>query len=425
VTLTQDVEITGTVVTDDTVTAPFSGSKTITIESGGTLDLGITPATVTSIGATIVNKGEIETATTAASVLGTILGAKGKITATGAITALDAALSIPADVELTLKAASATFAGTQTITVAGTLNIDSTSALLTFAGATITTSGTGVINSATATAIVLQGLLASAGSALKIEQTGAVELSAATTVKADTTLTIKGSGSITATSGTAALTVTGKVILEGTGAIATAGTDDSGGDIIITDDGSITAGGIVISGAGNINTDKANPSFLTVDKLTLIDANTIVITGSQIQAGGATGITFKAGSYVFGNVGAVLIIDTDDVPTLTLPDTADSLAIGNDVASEMVFGANSVYKAGGSNTTITPGVGTTAKTDVKLTFTTGAKIISGTGASTVTTGVGLKVDGAVNADDTTYTVGTTKTVTKSANTKAWTETVDV
>jgi hypothetical protein len=337
------------------------------------------------------------------------------------------ALEIPEGITVKLAAAS-TLATITGLTVNGVLDLDANTGLTLAAitTGTVSTGEKGVIKSATATAATLQALLSKAGDSLAIQQTGDVTLAAATTVKAGTTLTIGASGKVTAESaGTSkALTVAGAVILDG-GTLATAGTHADTADIIITGDGSITAGGIVISGAGGINTNTASGSFLGADALTLEDTTTIVITESAtIQAAGADGITFKAGSYVFGAGVSKALSVADGKATLTLPNTATSLAIGDDVASELVFGAASTYKAGGVTTTLTPGATATAKDDVKLTFKAGAKIVSGTGATAVTSGAALKATGEINADNSTYTVGADTTLTKTATTSTWSGTVN-
>jgi hypothetical protein len=118
-TLTQDMEIADSGKLLAPVQGmPFAGGKAITITGTGVLDFGT--ATATSIGATIVNKGTadgaITTATTSDVVLGVILGAGSKITATGAITQLMQNLLVPAGVDLTIGS-SATFAGGAAYTV--------------------------------------------------------------------------------------------------------------------------------------------------------------------------------------------------------------------------------------------------------------------------------------------------------------------
>jgi hypothetical protein len=342
------------------------------------------------------------------------------------ITALTAAC-IPDDVELVLLGDN-TITSPLAIQAKGNLTIAEGATLALVANA-ITSSGkitnNGTVTTTPATAAALAALL---NLIPEIQLVGALTLDTALEVPVNTELTIGTSGKITAesaASSTKALSVAGTVILYDTGAIATAGVHTGSGDIIIIGNGFIKAGGIVISGAGNISTNTASGSFLTVDKLTLANTTTIAITGSQIQAGGENGITFKAGSYVFGNVSAAAVLKTDsDNPTLALPNTADILAIGDTIASELVFGSKSIYEAGGATTTITPGDTATAKGDVKLTFKKGAQIKRGTGAGTGT-GTALTLGGAVTADNTTYTLKTDTTVTKSVTAKQWDKTVDV
>jgi hypothetical protein len=113
--------LTAPVITGNAV--PFSGEKTITVK--GTLALGA----ATAIGATVVNEGTVSTATTSAAALNTLIGAvgKGTVSATGALTAFDAAITVPEGVTLT-TASSATFAtgagGEGGLTVNGTLTAD-------------------------------------------------------------------------------------------------------------------------------------------------------------------------------------------------------------------------------------------------------------------------------------------------------------
>jgi hypothetical protein len=88
--LSQDLVIEAGTITTHAIAAPFTGSKTITIEENGTLSLN---AANTSIGATVVNEGTVATATTAPGFLHTIMDeiggavtSSGNVTGAGAIT---------------------------------------------------------------------------------------------------------------------------------------------------------------------------------------------------------------------------------------------------------------------------------------------------------------------------------------------------
>ncbi|MDR0688863.1 MAG: hypothetical protein LBG08_01150 [Spirochaetaceae bacterium] len=351
-----------------------------------------------------------------------------KITYSDAITTgVSGPLPIPAGITVALEAGS-TLESITGLTVNGVLDIGANTAL-TLAGitaGTVTTTSPGKIVSTTTTPAVLSALLSKAGAALNIEQGGSVTLDGETTVKAGTTLTLT-NGDLTVESDSGsnkALTVAGAVILDassGAPSIKTAGNDVTEPDITITGGGSITAGGIVISGAGGINTNKA--VTLTEDDLSLTTSSTIVITNSaQIQAGGTNGILFKAGKYAFGAGETANVLTISDAkPTLTLSGTAPGLEIGNDTASELVFGSNSIYVVADNVGSITPGTTASVNTDVKLTFKPGAQVKSGTGASASTAGPALVAAGTANANDTIYTVGGSGdvTVTKSASASVW------
>ncbi|MDR0640039.1 MAG: hypothetical protein LBG27_14285 [Spirochaetaceae bacterium] len=418
----------------DGVTASASVIGSSAVINGGTLkytaatEVGTVP-TIAAVLA-LVSSGELDlTGLTLSSLKPSDLAGVTGITPSkrlrapaGANESAGATLSIPAGAIITIASTDTLAAIAGAISVAGELDIGASSTLA--VAGSISTSGTGKVVSTTTTPATLANLLGKAGTALTIEQGDAVTLAAATEVKAGTKLTLVESGKITAesASNSQALTVAGQVILDG-GTLATAGSHADTGDFIISGAGSITAGGIVISGAGAVNLNTASGSFLAEDVLTLANNTTVLLTESaQIQAGGANGITFKAGSYVFGS-GVNGVLSTADVkPTLAVPGTADILAIGDTVASELVFGSNSVYKPANTTATITPGATTTANDNVKLTFKAGAQVVSGTGASTGSSAA-LTTAGAVSAADTTYTVGADTTVTKTANAKTWSGTI--
>jgi hypothetical protein len=98
VALTQDFVITAGTITTDDAEAPFSGQKTITIESGATLALD---ADNTSIGSKVVNGGTITTATTSAAALNSILTAGGAITSSAVVNLGSAGVTVPKGTALT------------------------------------------------------------------------------------------------------------------------------------------------------------------------------------------------------------------------------------------------------------------------------------------------------------------------------------
>jgi hypothetical protein len=351
------------------------------------------------------------------------IGKSATLVATAGTNAGAVALVIPANAEITV-ATGDTVASTS-VEVSGKLTLDPGSTLA--AATSVTSAGTGKIVSTTVTPAVLSALLTKAGSALTLEQNGAVALVAATTVQAGTTLVLGAALTVESHATTKALTVAGTVEIGNSGSIVTAGTHDGTGDIIITGTGYITAGGIVVSGEGSVNFNTVASGLsnqLGVGTLTLADATTLVLDGTQIQAGGANGITFMPGSYVGGNSLGGFLTVTDGKATLALPDTASALAIGNTVASELVFGSASTYKVAGTTGTLTPGATTTASADVKLTFHPGAKIVAGNGTASGS-GTAIKTTGDVNAADTTWTLGGSDpvTVTKTATASTWSSTI--
>jgi hypothetical protein len=229
------------------------------------------------------------------------------------------------------------------------------------------------------------------------------------------TLTIPSGSTLTVSGASKMLTVGNgqEVVVGGTLAI-TAHADPA---ITLAGTGKITAGGIVVSGAGTVKSATAG-STLIPNSFAPADTAVVTLAGSQIQAGGANGITFKPGAYTFGGTNTVTTA-AGAKPTLTL---GTSLIIGDTVASELVFGSNSVYLGDDSNA-ITPGTTANARTDVKLTFKKDAVIKAGTGASNGTS-KGLTTGGLVSADNTSYKVAADTTVTKAATASTWSGTVD-
>jgi hypothetical protein len=153
--LTQNVVIAnnGKLIAPNVAT-PFSGGKTITVASGGTLDLGATTTTLS--GATIVNKGTVSTATTSAAALNTILDLKGNITSTASVT-VSTAITVPADTKLAIPSGATlaisqnttfTVAGGATLSVAGTLNVAANANVEVASGGTfeISANGSGDLN---------------------------------------------------------------------------------------------------------------------------------------------------------------------------------------------------------------------------------------------------------------------------------------
>jgi flagellar basal body rod protein FlgF len=330
--------------------------------------------------------------------------------------------TVPAGLALTTTGA-LTVSADKTLTVEGELALGTGG---TVAGeGTFATAEDGFVSVVNAAGLAAALDKAGTSKITKLTLKGTATLTTAATVPAGLELTIGTGGTLTVASASSSskdLTVTGTVVLAGTGSIVTAGTDTSAADITITGTGSITAGGIVISGAGAVNTNTTGVT-LKVDTIDLAASTTLAITESaEIQAGGANGITFKAGSYVFGaseTTGVLTVPTAPGKPTLTLSNNATALAIGDDIASELVFGSESVYLAGGTSTAVTPGAtGSAAKDDVKLTFIAGAQIVSGTGAGTGT-GAALTTAGAVTAGNMTYTVGSDTTVTKAGTASTW------
>jgi hypothetical protein len=234
----------------------------------------------------------------------------GKLTVDNASVTLENVTTLTVNGELDLSTdVGATLAAATSITVSGTLDLGANTAFAPTSNTPmITTTGTGVIQSATATPAVLQALLAKAGSTLNIEQGGAVTLSgAAATVKAGTTLTLTGSGAITTAADPAKLVVKGQVVA---------------GDLVITGAGDET--GITTSGAGVI--------VSAADGLTIGENGIITIPASaSINLGGSNGITLGAGTYK-ATTADVLLKTVSTVPTLTFESGSDAvLLVGADV----------------------------------------------------------------------------------------------
>jgi hypothetical protein len=218
----------GSITFNDVVIAAFSTTEGKTVEilaanSGTALTL---PANITGFGTvTVANNGShataaITTATTSVGTLNNILGAKGKITASGTISVGAAApLTVPENTALTLSSTLTVTGGTLTLSLTGSGNG-------TISG-TITTSGTGIINlgsiaslpgttisngaggtiqtaNATMLGTLLDGASVTAGT---IEVTGSFPLAGAHTLKTNVTLKVKAnetlnvSGSLDVTSG--------------------------------------------------------------------------------------------------------------------------------------------------------------------------------------------------------------------------------
>jgi hypothetical protein len=262
----------------------------------------------------------------------------------------------------------------------------------------IVTSGEGVIKSATMISIVLQDLLAKAGSALNIEQTAAVSLSAATEVKNGTTLTLGTGGTVTADNALAKkLTVAGRIVING-GSLRTGTTADTAGAnpaINITGNGRIEAGNIVISGAGSLYDAKGGAaSEITISK----NNGFVGLPGGVTTLKGATTINAGKGKVVLsvdggaGNAvftssisnGALKVTANADSATVTLDNgaaTTASLTIG--AKGSLTVGANGIIAIKSVASTLVS-AGNTAKFEIK----TGAK---------------LSVNGVSNGNNATFT----------------------
>jgi hypothetical protein len=198
--LTQNVVIAnGGKLIAPTIATPFSGNKTITVATGGTLDLG-TATTLT--GATIVNGGTVSTATTTTAALNTILALEGTITSSGAVTGNDA-ITVP--VSTTFTHDTGTFVGgTGTLTIEGTatfttgvfgdqtgkLTVNGTATFTEATFAKLTSLEVGVDGDATFTAATLDKLT-------ELEVDGDAEFTV-NTLAALTTLTVNGTAKFTA-----------------------------------------------------------------------------------------------------------------------------------------------------------------------------------------------------------------------------------
>ena len=353
--LNQNVKIlSGKTLTTDDTAAPFSGSgKTITIESGGTLALDVAN---TSVGVDVDNKGTITTGTTSDVALATILGAGGTITASGAITALSAALTVPEDVVLT--AANATFTtGAFAVTVDGTL----TAASATFAAVTsLTVDGT--LTAALATGDTTNGI------AITVGDEGSATLGTVGKLK---TSTVAGGGALTVTAITAfdtgaTLTVSGEftaTTVNVTGVKAAAnGTINGITFPDAVDIAKITSGTTVTIGDFTVLFDDTLtvPSGKVLVVASDEDLNilgTVIVKGSLSVQGGAVTVGSLASSVKLysavitgdATVGAVL---NGSGPTVTLADTDVLMILDNgfitinNTAGSVVAGATTFSGVG-------------------------------------------------------------------------------
>jgi hypothetical protein len=180
--LTQDVEISGSgsKLIAPAVATPFSGDKTITIATDGTLDFGAAVAGLSLSGVTIKNGGTIETETVSVPALNAILAVGGAVDSTGAV-AGNEALTVPFGTTLTHT--TGTFAGgTGEVVINGTATFTAgTFASLTgTAGETILEVGPGgnvtVGADGELTVAAQASLTIAAGSTLTVADGGAIVL---------------------------------------------------------------------------------------------------------------------------------------------------------------------------------------------------------------------------------------------------------
>ncbi|GHV78111.1 hypothetical protein AGMMS49942_29320 [Spirochaetia bacterium] len=197
-----------------------------------------------------------------------------------------------------------------------------------------------------------------------------------------------------------------EIIVEKGGTLES-GTSSGSNFLAIVGTGKITAGAIVISGAGTII--GASSTVVTVanangfGSLTVTDAKPLVIAGAEINAGNGA-VVFKAGTYTAGGTnGKITITGTAaDSATLTVDNgtqatAAAAVTVGTgSVAAEINIGAKGTIVAKGAGSTINPVSDGSAKGKLKVAI--GAKIaVNGdaTGATGTITNTGVPTKGSV------------------------------
>jgi hypothetical protein len=248
---------------------------------------------------------------------------------------------------------------------------------------------------------------------------------------AGTVLTIGTSGDLKADGNSLALTVTGSVKLTGNGVLQTAA--HASAAITLAGTGSITAGGIVISGAGTVITVAANAAFLAADLATFA-ANAVTLTGATtIVAGDTDGVTFGTGKYTFGGIATL------DTRAATLGSTGrdvvytqgTSLVLGADTggSAALTVGAKANLVTEDDAVTFKPGAqASTVNTNQKITFKSGAKLVAGDGIGTTAadaTVIAAGASGKGYSDDTTYTFTADATTSKASEASEWVAAIKV
>jgi hypothetical protein len=322
-TLRQHIEIvSGGKVVAPVVATPFDGGKTITITGTGVLDFGT--AAVTAIGAKVENygtaAGAIATATTSDAALGVIMGAGGKITASGTITALSQALTVPSDVDLT--ASGPTFVtGNQPVTVNGTAVFD----LAEFAQ--VTTSKISVNGSAEFTVADFANLTGTAGA---------------------TIFEVGPKGNAVFTAATFATTTVGDIVVNGAASLE----DNAvpGGNVLVGGSLTIAAGkGLTIAGGKNL----------------------LVKNGASLGLDGSDGVVLKGATPA----GAKLTLGNGATGKNTVIAVANAVSTTNEVSDATITAALAVVtitvtQAGTGGTSV-DGASVAAATSTDATITIG------------------------------------------------------
>jgi hypothetical protein len=363
--LTQNVRIpSGVTLTTHSVAAPFSGTKTITIDESGTLALD---AANTSVGVTVVNNGTITTATTSDTALQTIVNLGGAITSTGNVDST-AAFTVPVGTTLTHN--TGTFVGGSG---ALTINGNATFTTGTFVSQTgaVTINGTASFDVAT-----FAGLTGSAGTAI---------------------FTVGPAGNATFTAATFVGTTVGDIVINGDAEFGAAAVP--GGDVKVGATGTLTvssSGSLAVTNTKTIVVGEA-PNTVTLTKATITGTagatlvgatGTLTLTNSDILSITDTGAIVVAGdgSVALPNskFGAGTYTAAGDVTitAVTAGDTIETAATGD---KGLIIGAANTALSLLTSTT------TTATYTLKN-ASTGRGVVFGNGAAAITVGNGTTSD---------------------------------
>jgi len=372
---------TGTMnVTGSTALNGTAGAAAVNI-SAGTLTFGSSNRLADAATVTVSGTGILNTSTGLTDTVGTFNMSAGSLNGTGTITAATYGLSggtVTGNLGVgTMNvtgstALNGTAAATAVNISAGTLTLGSNDRLAN--GATVTVSGTGILNTGAGLTDTVGTFNMSAGS---LNGTGTITA---------TTYGLTG-GTVTGNLGVGTMNVTGSTALNGTAA-ATAVNISAGTLTLGSSDRLANGATVTVSGTGILNTGAGltdtvgtfNMSAGSLNGTGTITATTYGLTGGTVTAGlGAGAITVNAGTVALGSAGRL-----NSASTVTVQGGQLTLAGAETVASYTQSGGT----LGGSGQTLTAttyslsGGTITANLGTGTMNVTGSVALNGTAAAT-------------------------------------------